>query len=142
MAINDLIACNKDLETKKVFKEAKDLMQKTCKRWEILHGFSDPEIKITIDLWKEEILGKKSDGEDAYIYCYINDKGVSKEAVDDWVSEPGNSGAEAWHDRLSEIFQWYKNINKLPKELQKYINSEDEYHSAGYAIILNGKRGY
>ena len=86
-------------------------------------GFNDPKIKVTIDLWKDEVLGKKDYADpDAYLYCYINDKSISDEKVDNMIDKKG----ESWHDWLAEVFQDPKNKKKLPKELQKYIDCEND----------------
>ena len=46
MSIKELIACNKDPKTKKVFKDAEGVIRR------ITQGrFNDPKIKVTIDLW-------------------------------------------------------------------------------------------
>ena len=46
MSIKELITCNKDPKTKKVFKDAEGVIRR------ITQGrFNDPKIKVTIDLW-------------------------------------------------------------------------------------------
>ena len=137
MSIKELIACNKDPKTKKVFKDAEGLIRRLTRGW-----LNDPKIKVTIDLWKDEVLGKKDYADpDAYLYCYINDKSRSDEKVDNMIDKKG----ESWHDWLAEVFQDPENKEKLPRELQKYIDGEDDgtnnYSGSGYAIIINGKRG-
>ena len=137
MSIKELIACNKDPKTKKVFKDAEGLIRRLTQL-----GFNDPKIKVTIDLWKDEVLGKKDYADpDAYLYCYINDKSISDEKVDNMIDKKG----ETWTDWLAEVFQDPENKEKLPRELQKYIDGEDDgtnnYSGSGYAIIINGKRG-
>ena len=137
MSIKELIACNKDLKTKKIFKDAEGVIRRISQL-----GFNDHKVKVTIDLWKDEVLGKKGYADpDAYIYCYINDKSISDKKVDNMIDKK----SESWHDWLAEVFQDPENKEKLPRELQKYIDGEDDgtnnYSGSGYAIIINGKRG-
>lgn len=134
MSTKDLIASNKDPKTKKVFKDAKDLIRRITQ----LH-LNNPKIKIELDYWdwENEVLGKQDKGDpDAYLYCWVDDKTKSKKEIDDIIEKKG----EIWTDYLNEFF--HENKKKVTKEFQKYIDCEGDYTGAGYAIIINGKRAY
>ena len=134
MSTKELIASNKDPNTKKVFKEAEDTIRKITQ----LH-LNNPKIKIELDYWdwENEVLGKQDKGDpDAYLYCWVDDKTKSKKEIDDIIEKKG----EIWTDHLNEFFHEHK--KKVTKEFQKYIDCEGDYSGAGYAIILNGKRAY
>jgi len=134
MSTKELIASNKDPKTKKVFKEAEDLIRTITQ----LH-LNNSKIKIEIDYWDWEggVLGEQDkDDPDAYLYCWIDNKDYSKKEIDEIIEKRG----EAWTDRLNEFF--HENKKKVTKEFQKYIDCEGDYTGAGYAIIINGKRAY
>ena len=134
VSTKELIASNKDPNTKKVFKEAEDTIRKITQ----LH-LNNPKIKIELDYWdwENEVLGKQDKGDpDAYLYCWVDDKTKSKKEIDDIIEKKG----EIWTDHLNEFFHEHK--KKVTKEFQKYIDCEGDYSGAGYAIILNGKRAY
>lgn len=134
MSTKDLIASNKDPKTKKVFKDAEDLIRRITQ----LH-LNNPKIKIELDYWdwENEVLGKQDKGDpDAYLYCWVDDKTKSKKEIDDIIEKKG----EIWTDYLNEFF--HENKKKVTKEFQKYIDNEGDWSGAGYAIILNGKRAY
>lgn len=134
MSTKDLIASNKDPKTKKVFKDAEDLIRRITQ----LH-LNNPKIKIELDYWdwENEVLGKQDKGDpDAYLYCWVDDKTKSKKEIDDIIEKKG----EIWTDYLNEFF--HENKKKVTKEFQKYIDCEGDYTGAGYAIIINGKRAY
>ena len=134
MSTKELIASNKDPNTKKVFKEAEDTIRKITQ----LH-LNNPKIKIELDYWdwENEVLGKQDKGDpDAYLYCWVDDKTKSKKEIDDIIEKKG----EIWTDHLNEFFHEHK--KKVTKEFQKYIDCEGDYSGAGYAIIINGKRAY
>ena len=134
MSTKDLIASNKDPKTKKVIKDAEDLIRRITQ----LH-LNNPKIKIELDYWdwENEVLGKQDKGDpDAYLYCWVDDKTKSKKEIDDIIEKKG----EIWTDYLNEFF--HENKKKVTKEFQKYIDCEGDYTGAGYAIIINGKRAY
>ena len=134
MSTKDLIASNKNSKTKKVFKDAEDLIRRITQ----LH-LNNPKIKIELDYWdwENEVLGKQDKGDpDAYLYCWVDDKTKSKKEIDDIIEKKG----EIWTDYLNEFF--HENKKKVTKEFQKYIDCEGDYTGAGYAIIINGKRAY
>ena len=136
MSTKDLIASNKDPNTKKVFK----LAEETIRRITQLH-LNNPKIKVELDYWDWEggVLGEQDKYDpDAYLYCWVDDKTKSAQEIDDIIESKG----EAWSDRLAEVFQDKNNKKKVTKELQKYIDNEGDWSGAGYAIILNGKRAY
>lgn len=134
MSTKDLIASNKDPKTKKVFKDAEDLIRRITQL-----QLNNPKIKIELDYWdwENEVLGKQDKGDpDAYLYCWVDDKTKSKKEIDDIIEKKG----EIWTDYLNEFF--HENKKKVTKEFQKYIDCEEDYTGAGYAIIINGKRAY
>lgn len=134
MSTKDLIASNKDPKTKKVFKDAEDLIRRITQL-----QLNNPRIKIELDYWdwENEVLGKQDKGDpDAYLYCWVDDKTKSKKEIDDIIEKKG----EIWTDYLNEFF--HENKKKVTKEFQKYIDCEGDYTGAGYAIIINGKRAY
>lgn len=134
MSTKDLIASNKDPKTKKVFKDAEDLIRRITQL-----QLNNPKIKIELDYWdwENEVLGKQDKGDpDAYLYCWVDDKTKSKKEIDDIIEKKG----EIWTDYLNEFF--HENKKKVTKEFQKYIDCEGDYSGAGYAIILNGKLAY
>ncbi len=134
MSTKDLIASNKDPKTKKVFKDAEDLIRRITQL-----QLNNPKIKIELDYWdwENEVLGKQDKGDpDAYLYCWVDDKTKSKKEIDDIIEKKG----EIWTDYLNEFF--HENKKKVTKEFQKYIDCEGDYTGAGYAIIINGKRAY
>ena len=134
MSTKDLIASNKDPKTKKVFKDAEDLIRRITQL-----QLNNPRIKIELDYWdwENEVLGKQDKGDpDAYLYCWVDDKTKSKKEIDDILEKKG----EIWTDYLNEFF--HENKKKVTKEFQKYIDCEGDYTGAGYAIIINGKRAY
>ena len=90
--------------------------------------------KISEHLAREdEVLGKWTKGDpDAYLYCYINDKSISDEKVDNMIDKKG----ETWTDWLAEVFQDPKNKKKLPKELQKYIDCEDDAPTIILVLVM------
>ena len=136
MSTKDLIASNKDPNTKKIFKLAED----TIRRITQLH-LNNPKIKVELDYWDWEggVLGEQDKYDpNAYLYCWVDDKTKSAQEIDDIIESKG----EAWSDRLAEVFQDKNNKKKVTKELQKYIDNEGDWSGAGYAIILNGKRAY
>ena len=136
MSTKDLIASNKDPNTKKVFKLAEETIRKITQ----LH-LNNPKIKVELDYWDWEggVLGEQDSGDpNGYLYCWVDDKTKSGQEIDDIIESKG----EAWSDRLAEVFQDKNNKKKVTKEFQKYINCEDDYSGAGFAIILNGKRAY
>ncbi len=134
MSTKDLIASNKNSKTKKVFKDAEDLIRRITQL-----QLNNPRIKIELDYWdwENEVLGKQDKGDpDAYLYCWVDDKTKSKKEIDDIIEKKG----EIWTDYLNEFF--HENKKKVTKEFQKYIDCEGDYTGAGYAIIINGKRAY
>ena len=136
MSTKELIASNKDANTKKIFKEAEDTIRRITQLY-----LNNPTIKVELDYWdwENEVLGEQSGGDpDAYLYCWLDDETKSDKDVDEMIDTKG----EAWTDRLAEVFQDKKNKKKVTKEFQKYIDCEGDYACAGYAIILNGKRAY
>ena len=136
MSTKDLIASNKDPNTKKIFK----LAEETIRRITQLH-LNNPKIKVELDYWDWDggLLGEQDSGDpDGYLYCRVDDKTISNKERDDIINKKG----EAWTDRLAEVFQDENNKKKVTKEFQKYIDCEGDYSGAGYAIILNGKLAY
>ena len=136
MSTKNLIASNKDPNTKKIFKLAED----TIRRITQLH-LNNPKIKVELDYWDWEggVLGEQDKYDpNAYLYCWVDDKTKSAQEIDDIIESKG----EAWSDRLAEVFQDKNNKKKVTKEFQKYIDNEGDWSGAGYAIILNGKRAY
>ena len=136
MSTKDLIASNKDPNTKEIFKLAEDTIRKITQ----LH-LNNPKIKVELDYWDWDggVLGEQDKYDpNAYLYCWVDDKTKSEQEIDDIIESKG----EAWSDRLAEVFQDKNNKKKVTKELQKYIDNEGDWSGAGYAIILNGKRAY
>ena len=136
MSTKDLIASNKDPNTKKIFKLAEETIRKITQ----LH-LNNPKIKVELDYWDWDggVLGEQDKYDpNAYLYCWVDDKTKSAQEIDDIIESKG----EAWSDRLAEVFQDKNNKKKVTKELQKYIDNEGDWSGAGYAIILNGKRAY
>ena len=69
MSTKDLIASNKEANTKKVFKEAEDTIRKIT----LLH-LNNPKIKVELDYWdwENEVLGELDKGDpDGYLYCWV-----------------------------------------------------------------------
>ncbi len=136
MSTKDLIASNKDPNTKKIFKLAEETIRKITQ----LH-LNNPKIKVELDYWDWDggVLGEQDKYDpNAYLYCWVEDKTKSAQEIDDIIDTKG----EAWSDRLAEVFQDKNNKKKVTKEFQKYIDCEGDWSGAGYAIILNGKRAY
>ena len=134
MSTKELIASNKDPNTKKVFKEAEGMMRRITM---LRLNPKITKIKIELDYWdwENEVLGKQDKGDpDAYLYCWVDDKTKSDKEISNIIDEKG----EIWTDYLNEFFHEHK--KKVTKEFQKYIDCEGDYSGAGYAIILNGKR--
>ena len=111
MSTKDLIASNKDPKTKKVFKDAEDLIRRITQL-----QLNNPRIKIELDYWdwENEVLGKQDKGDpDAYLYCWVDDKTKSKKEIDDIIEKKG----EIWTDYLNEFFhenkKSYKRISKI-----------------------------
>ena len=99
MSTKDLIASNKDPNTKKVFKLAEETIRKITQ----LH-LNNPKIKVELDYWDWDggVLGEQDSGDpDGYLYCWVDDKTISNKERDDIINKKG----EAWTDRLAEVFQ-------------------------------------
>ena len=99
VSTKELIASNKDSNTKKIFKEAEDTIRKITQ----LH-LNNPKIKVELDYWdwENEVLGEQDKGDpDGYLYCWVDDETKSDEEIDDIIGKKG----EAWSDRLAEVFQ-------------------------------------
>ena len=106
MSTKDLIASNKDPNTKKIFK----LAEETIKRITQLH-LNNPKIKVELDYWDWDggVLGEQDSGDpDGYLYCRVDDKTISNKERDDIINKKG----EAWTDRLAEVFQDENNKKK------------------------------
>ena len=72
MSTKDLIASNKDPNTKKVFKLAEETIRKITQ----LH-LNNPKIKVELDYWDWDggVLGEQDSGDpDGYLYCRVDDK--------------------------------------------------------------------
>ena len=72
MSTKDLIASNKDPNTKKVFKLAEETIRKITQ----LH-LNNPKIKVELDYWDWDggVLGDQDSGDpDGYLYCWVDDK--------------------------------------------------------------------
>ena len=106
MSTKDLIASNKDPNTKKIFK----LAEETIRRITQLH-LNNPKIKVELDYWDWDggVLGEQDSGDpDGYLYCRVDDKTISNKERDDIINKKG----EAWTDRLAEVFQDENNKKK------------------------------
>ena len=89
MSTKDLIASNKDANTKKVFKEAEDTIRKITQ----LH-LNNPKIKVELDYWdwENEVLGEQDKGDpDGYLYCRVDDETKSDEEIDDIIGKKGEA---------------------------------------------------
>ena len=81
MSTKDLIASNKDPNTKKIFK----LAEETIRRITQLH-LNNPKIKVELDYWDWDggVLGDQDSGDpDGYLYCRVDDKTISNKERDD-----------------------------------------------------------
>ena len=113
MSTKDLIASNKDPKTKKVFKDAEDLIRRITQL-----QLNNPKIKVELDYWdwENEVLGKQDKGDpDAYLYCWVDDKTKSKKEIDDIIEKKG----EIWTDYLNEFF--HENKKKLQKNFKNIL---------------------